>query len=63
MDRGAWRAKVHEVTKQLDTTEGLNNSYRILITVTGTIGQVLWMSFQPMVFHNSWQARQAFGHF
>ena len=63
MDRGAWRAQVHEVTKQLDTTEGLNNSYGILITVTGTIGQVLWMSFQPMVFHNSWQARQAFGHF
>ena len=54
MDRVAWRATVHEVTKQSDTTEGLNNNYRILIKGTGTIGEVLWMSFQPIVFHNSW---------
>ena len=25
MDRGAWRAAVHGVTKELDTTERLNN--------------------------------------
>ena len=25
MDRGAWRATVHGVTKESDTTEGLNS--------------------------------------
>ena len=25
MDRGAWQATVHEVSKELDTTERLNN--------------------------------------
>ena len=27
MDREAWKATVHGVTKELDTTEGLNNMY------------------------------------
>ena len=26
IDRGAWLATVHEVTKRLDTTEGVNNN-------------------------------------
>ena len=28
MDRGAWWATVHEVTKELDMTDRLNNSYK-----------------------------------
>ena len=32
MDRGAWRARVHGVAKELDTTERLNNNV-IIITI------------------------------
>ena len=32
MDRGAWRARVHGVAKELDTTEQLNNNV-IIITI------------------------------
>ena len=28
MDRGAWWATVHEVTKELDRTEWLNNNHQ-----------------------------------
>ena len=30
MDRGAWRATVHGVPKELDTTQQLNNNNQIL---------------------------------
>ena len=31
MDRGAWRATVHGVTKELDMTEQLNNNYTTVL--------------------------------
>ena len=33
MDRGAWRATVHGVAKELDTTEQLNNNNIIELQV------------------------------
>ena len=30
MDRGAWQASVHRATKELDTTERLNNNKKFL---------------------------------
>ena len=32
MDRGAWRATVHEVTKESDSTERLSKTQHILLT-------------------------------
>ena len=29
MDRGAWQATVHEIAKESDTTEGINNNHNI----------------------------------
>ena len=29
MDREAWHAAIHRVTKELDTTERLNNNYNV----------------------------------
>ena len=33
MDRGAWQAVVHGVTKESDTTDQLNNSSKTILTV------------------------------
>ena len=33
MDRGAWQAAVHGVTKESDTTDQLNNSNKTILTV------------------------------
>ena len=34
MDRGAWKATVHGVTKESDTTQRLNNNNKIKATVS-----------------------------
>ena len=52
MDRGAWRATVHVVTKELDTTEWLNNKMkRLVLKPRGRHFKLLLRMFKT--FHNT----------